>query len=254
MASQSAPIAAWERTPGSLSAALSIAMLIAACGWLLVQAAEWHAAQVGTALASYAVLALVVVLAAAWHLRGMGFGLANQVTLLRSGLVCLVGGGLLANGHTPSVSWSLAGVIGLALSLDAVDGWLARRLGLATRFGARFDLEIDALMILILSLLVWQVDRAGPWVLAIGAMRYGFVALGMVWQAARRPLPPSLRRKTVCALLGVLLLLALLPPTPPWLAGAAAALALAGQVASFAIDVLWLRRQDAAGQASVERA
>ena len=117
------------------------------------------------------------------------------------------------------VSWSLAGLIGIALGLDAVDGWLARRLGLASRFGARFDLEIDALMMLILSVLVWQTGRVDAWVLAIGGMRYGFVALGMIWPAARRPLPPSFRRKAVCALLGVLLLICLLPPTPPWLAG-----------------------------------
>ena len=43
------------------------------------------------------------------------FGLANQVTLLRSGLVCLVGGALLASGQAPSMSWSLAGLIAVAL-------------------------------------------------------------------------------------------------------------------------------------------
>jgi phosphatidylglycerophosphate synthase len=223
---------------------LSIAVLIAAFGWLLVQQAGWQAAQVGTALGGYAVLAAAVAVAAAWHLNGRGFGLANQVTLLRTGLVCLVGGTLLGGAR---ISWSLAGVIGLALALDAVDGWLARRLDLASRFGARFDLEIDALMILILSALVWQTGQAEAWVLAIGGMRYAFVALGMIWPAARRPLPPSWRRKTVCAAIGVLLLICLLPPTPPWLAHGGAALALVGQLASFAIDLAWLRSRAGTG-------
>lgn len=238
MVNQPAPITPWERTPGTLSGALSIAVLVAAFGWLLVLQAGWQAAQVGTALGGYTVLAVAVAIAAACHLKGSGFGLANQITLLRTGLVCLVGGALL--GGAASVSWSLAALIAIALSLDAVDGWCARRLGLASRFGARFDLEVDALLILILAVLVWQTGRAGPWVLAIGGMRYAFVALGMIWPAARRPLPPSLRRKTVCAVLGVLLLTCLLPPTPPWLAGAAAALALLSQLASFAIDLAWL--------------
>jgi phosphatidylglycerophosphate synthase len=251
MVDQPAPITPRERAPGTLSGALSIAVLIAACGWLLVLQAGWQAAQVGTALGGYAVLALAVAIAAAWHLKGSGFGLANQVTLLRTGVVCLVGGALL--GGAASVSWSLAAVIGIALSLDAVDGWFARRFGLASRFGARFDLEIDALMILILSVLVWQTGRAGLWVLAIGAMRYAFVALGMIWPAARRPLPPSLRRKTVCAVLGVLLLVCLLPPTPLWLAHGIAALALTGQLTSFAIDLAWLYRHAAIG-ASAEPA
>jgi phosphatidylglycerophosphate synthase len=230
----------WERTPGTLSGAASIAVVVGGFGWLLVQEAGWQAAQVGTALAGFAVLAVAVAISAAWHLGNRDFGLANHVTLLRTGLVCLVGSALLGGGAR--VSWSLAAVIGLALALDALDGWLARRFGLASRFGARFDLEIDALMILILSLLVWQTGQAGPWVLAIGGMRYAFVALGMLWPVGRRPLPPSLRRKTVCAVISVLLLFCLLPATAPQLAGGLAALALLNQLASFAIDLVWLRR------------
>ncbi len=239
MARQPLAITTWHRTPGALAGMLTTAIAIAMLGGLLVHRADWQALQVATALAGYAVLAATVVLAAAWHLGGMNFGLANQVTLLRTGLACLVAGALLACDGA-YVSWSVAGVVGLALSLDAVDGWLARRLGLASPFGARFDLEIDALMILILSLLVWLSGRAGIWALAIGGMRYGFVVLAMIWPPARQPLPPRWRRKAVCALIGVLLLIAILPPIPPWLAGAAAALALLSQLASFGSDLAWL--------------
>ena len=245
MVSQPVPTVAWARAPGALPAAASVAVLIAALGWLLMQGADWGFRYVGAALSGYMVLAAGVGLAAAWHLGSMGFGLANQVTLLRSGLVCLAGGALLAGGHAPSASWSLAAIIGMALSLDALDGWLARRLGVASRFGARFDLEIDALLILILAALAWQTGRVGAWLLAIGAMRYGFAALGMIWPALRRPLPPSRRRKAVCAMLGVLLLICLLPPTPAWLAWYAAALALVAQLASFGIDIVWLARNAA---------
>ena len=40
--------------------------------------------------------------------------------------------------------------------LDLVDGWVARRTGTASPFGARFDLETDAALILVLSWLVWR--------------------------------------------------------------------------------------------------
>lgn len=231
-----------QHPAGTLPGMATSAAALAALGWLLMQGADWPARQVVTGLAGFALLGLAILVAAAWHLRGSAFGWANQITLLRSALACLAAGTLVAGGHA-HLTWSLAAVVGVALSLDAVDGWLARRLHLASRFGARFDLEIDALTILILSLLVWQSGRAGPWVLAIGGMRYGFVALGWIWPAARAPLPPSRRRKAVCGLLGVLLLVCMLPPTPPWLAAAAAALALVSLLASFATDLIWLARR-----------
>ena len=63
-----------------------------------------------------------------------GFGIANQVTLLRAGLVCLASGALLAGAPSSISGWSLAALVAAALCLDAVDGWLARRLGLVVGF------------------------------------------------------------------------------------------------------------------------
>ena len=181
--------------PSTVQSALSIAVLIAASGWLLVHQAGWPTLQVGTALIGYAILALCVAIAAIWHLEGPAFGLANKITLLRAGLVCLVGSEILAGAATVQTSWSLAALIAFALSLDAIDGWLARRLGSASSFGARFDLEVDALMLMILSVLVWQADRAGPWVLAIGLLRYGFrragAGVGRRPQTSALQLPPQ---------------------------------------------------------------
>ena len=39
----------------------------------------------------------------------------------------------------------------LLLALDGLDGWAARRQGLVSAFGARFDMEVDALLILALA-------------------------------------------------------------------------------------------------------
>ena len=42
----------------------------------------------------------------------------------------------------------------VALALDAADGWMARRTGTASALGARFDGEVDAFLILALSVYV----------------------------------------------------------------------------------------------------
>jgi phosphatidylglycerophosphate synthase len=225
---------------GPLPSVVSVALLTGALGWLLTHQAAWSGRHVVASLAGYAVVASAVALAWAWRFGRQSFGLPNQVTLLRCGLACLIGGALVASGAGLVMSWSMAALIAVALSLDAVDGWLARRLKQASTFGARFDLEVDTLLLLILAMLLWQTDRVGPWVLAIGLLRYGFVAAGSLVAWLRHPLPPSWRRKTVCAIQGIALLLALLPPVTDGVAGALTGTALGTLIASFAIDILWL--------------
>jgi phosphatidylglycerophosphate synthase len=227
----------------------AVAGVAAGLGWLLAQQAAWPGYRVFTGLLGYGVIGLVVAVAASRCLRGRCFGLANQVTLLRSALACLIGSALLAGGQAPIESWSLSALAAVALALDALDGRLARRLGLTSRFGARFDMEVDALLILILALLVWQSGRVDAWVLAIGLMRYGFVLAGRLCAWLRRPLLPSRRRQAVCAAQGMMLLVCLLPPVAPWLAGLTAGIALAALAGSFAADVrwLWLTRRSTVG-------
>jgi phosphatidylglycerophosphate synthase len=172
------------------------------------------------------------------------FGAANRVTLLRLALVA----GLLAalpqadTTDTAGLAWGLVGVATLAALLDAVDGPLARRSGLASAFGARFDMEVDALLILVLSLLLVGMGRAGPWVLAAGLLRYGFVAAARGWPWLAAPLPPSRRRQAVCVAQIVALIVALAPVLPAALAAAIAGLGLVALLASFAIDIAWLAR------------
>ena len=218
----------------------TVAALTAALGGLLAVLAGWPGPHVMAGWLAYIVVGGVVALAATARHGPVPFGLANQVTLLRAGLVCLVGGALLASGQAPIMSWSLAGLVAVALGLDAVDGWLARRLRLVSSFGARFDIEIDALLLLILTLLVWQAGQVGAWVLAIGLLRYGFVLAGWLLPWLRAPLPPSRRRKAICVQQGVTLLLCLLPPMPASAAAALAALALICLAGSFVHDILGL--------------
>ena len=60
------------------------------------------------------------------------------------------------------------------LVLDGIDGFLARKLHCTSDLGARFDMEVDALTMLIISLtLVTQLDLP-IWISLIGFMRYIF--------------------------------------------------------------------------------
>lgn len=169
------------------------------------------------------------------------FGVANTVTLVRAALVVLLAA-LLGTAPTPALGWVVVALGTAGIALDGVDGALARRRNEASAFGARFDMETDALLILVLAALVWQHGKAGPWILAAGLLRYLFVAASWALPWFGAALPPSRRRQAVCVIQIVSLLGALAPIVVlPW----SAALALAGLAAlvwSFAIDVLWLAR------------
>ena len=195
------------------------------------------------AAALYALLAALVVRYAPAALPGRGLGPANRVTLGRAALaLAIMPLALQAGPLGAPVYWWIIAVSTLAMVLDGFDGWTARRTGSATAFGARFDMELDAALLMALAALVWRGGRAGPWVLLIGGIRYLFVAAGQLWPALRGALPPRWRRKAICIVQGVTLLVALGPIIPPWLAAGGAAGALALLVWSFAVDTRWLLR------------
>jgi len=174
------------------------------------------------------------------------FGLANAVTASR----VAAGAGLAAAAMTMGViddvgRWALCAAAGLVLALDGVDGWVARRWGRMTAFGARYDMEADAALMLALGLLVFQLDQAGVWVLLIGAWRYAFLALGAAAPRFAQPLPPSLRRKTLCAAPLIAMTAAIAPIWPPGVGAAFCAAALAAVTLSFFIDIRSLAQGDA---------
>jgi phosphatidylglycerophosphate synthase len=178
------------------------------------------------------------------------FGGANRVTLLRLALGGLLAGLLgepawaapLAAEATATLAWGAVVLATVTALLDAVDGTLARRSGLSSAFGARFDMETDAAFTLLLCALVWQAGQAGPWVLAAGLMRYAFVAAARLLPWLSAPLAPSRRRQTVCVIQITCLIICLGPIVSPALATVLAAVSLALLTLSFAIDIRALAR------------
>ncbi len=179
-------------------------------------------------------LVLATTLTLALRRRGTSLGPADHVTLTRATLAGCVTALVADTTHPPVVL--LVTVTTVALSLDAVDGRIARRTGTASPLGARFDMEVDAFLILVLSVLV--AERLGAWVLAIGAMRYVFVVAGRALPWLNAPLPPSMSRKTVAAVQGIALTAACVLPATA--AVGVTGLALASLTWSFGRDVVWL--------------
>ncbi len=171
-------------------------------------------------------------------------GGANAVTIVRMWLACLLAGlATELDGPDPQYSPTALAAVATALGaicLDGLDGFLARRQRMASRFGARFDMEVDAFLLLVLSCLVWSWGKAGVWVLAIGAIHYSFFIAGLIWPPLRAELPPSMRRKAICAVQGGALCIVLSPLVGRQGGAWIVSLALAALCVSFAMDLAYL--------------
>jgi phosphatidylglycerophosphate synthase len=194
------------------------------------------------AVGVYAVIAVVTLLTVDDHHPFPSYGLANLVTTARAAIVALV---------TALIGEITAGPVGIAAAaaalasacLDGVDGWLARRSGLASAFGARFDMETDALLILGLSVLAWRFEQAGWWIVFAGLLRYLFVAVGWIAPRMQAALLPSARRQAICVVQIIGLSVVVSPLVRPPGSTAIAAALLALLVYSFAVDTVWLWRR-----------
>ena len=220
-----------------LTVGLALALGAVAATWRLL---ALPASYVLLGLAVYGSLAALVLWALPARLPGPGLGIANRVTLGRAALAVPVAALALHPATLGAVArWWIIVLSTAVLLLDGLDGRLARRTGSQSRFGARFDMELDAALLMALSLLVWRSGSVGVWVLLIGFMRYAFVAASWLVPSLAAELPPSRRRRLVCVLQGVVLLVALGPIIPGPVGVAVAAAGLAALTYSFAVDVRW---------------
>ena len=183
------------------------------------------------------------------------FGPADRVTLARAVLACAVAGlaaaAALGGPEAHPAEGALGLLVGLAsvaLVLDAVDGWVARRTGTVSAFGARFDLEVDAFLIAVLSLHVAR--ELGWWVAAIGAARYVLLVAQQLVPWLRIELPPSRWRKAVAAYQGIALTAATAEVLPSAVAAGLVLAGLSALAVSFGTEVqsVWRLRPHAVGE------
>lgn len=237
------PLFRLRRAAGGAVLAVGLLLLPAAMGvasWM-----GWGAAFTAQSLAVYGLGAAFMLLGLRAHVPHQRFGAANALTLLRLAMVALLAGavGRPLPPDPALLAWAVVVFATVTAVLDAADGPLARSQRLASDFGARFDMECDALLVAVLCLLLLQFDKAGTWVLAAGAMRYVFVLAGRAWPWMAQPLFPSWRRKAVCVVQITLLIVCLGPVIARSVSQAIAAAGLAMLSASFAVDLWWLYRR-----------
>lgn len=209
--------------------------------------ASWLGIRGWVAAPLYAVLVTLALVVAIRRYERWPLGPADLVTLVRVVLIGVVTA-LVAEGGPAG---PLVAVAAVALVLDWVDGLVARGTRTESDFGARFDMEADAFLILALSVYVSGV--LGPWVLAIGAMRYLFWVAARAAPWLRGPLPPSVARKAVAAAQGIVLTVAASGVLPRPVGDAVVGLALVALLWSFGRDVVGLWRARALGPGPVER-
>jgi phosphatidylglycerophosphate synthase len=223
--------------------------LLAACGPVLLGAAfvGWWLSWLSASTAALCFLLLAALIAR--YSRTRDLRIADLVTLARGLGVCFIAGftlqalagGLARNGVLAMIIMGT-----LCLTLDGVDGRVARARGEATAFGARFDVETDAAMLIVLSIAVAALGIAGWWVLVIGALRYGYVAASLIVPALRTPLPYRYSGKVIAVIQAVALLAALafgLTHGAHWVPTMFLLAAFASLCWSFGRSVIWQVRQ-----------
>ncbi|WP_166825901.1 CDP-alcohol phosphatidyltransferase family protein [Brevibacterium limosum] len=171
--------------------------------------------------------------------RGRPWTPADTVTACRLGLIvvctCLI------IHSQPGLDWSAVIIGSLALVLDGLDGFVARRTQV-TEAGAGFDETVDALFILILALAL--VSMWGWWTALPGLYYYAFRFITGFRPRWQQRLPFSRMRKVVAAAQGILLITAASPlaQAHEWMGFGATGLALTALTWSFGRDIVWLER------------
>ena len=155
-------LSAWSRA----HAGLMLASVVVAA----VRHDPWPVAAVG------AISFTVLIMRGANHFGSLlKLGPANAVTAFRLAITLAIGSVL--HGARGIL---LTSVIIFVLALDGLDGFIARRLHLSSEFGAHFDMETDALLVLVAGVELWQRGDLGPWILTAGLLRYGYVLALMI--------------------------------------------------------------------------
>lgn len=169
--------------------------------------------------------------------RAIGF--CNCVTIIRLMLVSTLITALIDGYQEP---WMVFAVAAVALSLDGVDGWLARREGYASNFGASFDMEVDSVLALTLALHGVFTAGVGVYVILLGLPRYLFAVARFPFPWLGGELPARFSRKMVCVIQLLVLIAVLLPMVRSPVSDILVIAAIAALAWSFWLDVRLLRQ------------
>lgn len=167
-------------------------------------------------------------------------GLANWLTITRGGCIAVLAGFLLVDPNR-WVAWLPAACYLLAISLDWVDGRLARYRDQLTTLGEHLDMAVDTSGLLVASLVGVRWGAIPVWYLSVPLARY--IYRGALEIRRRRghtvdPLPPSSVRRPIAGVQMAFVAGALVPGAPSSLVWIGAVIATGLGLASFGRDYL----------------
>jgi len=168
-------------------------------------------------------------------------GLADYLTLVRGLFICVLGGFLFSPQPDGWSAWIPGFFYLTVVSIDGIDGFLARRLGQASAFGEILDKEFDGLGTAVATLLAYQYGKVPVIYLPVAGLYYAFQIGLWSYQKIGRPvssLKNSNYRKIVGGLNSVFLSVALWPVWGPPVSFIAATILMLFVIASFIKD--WL--------------
>lgn len=181
-------------------------------------------------------LLIVLLLRSGYPHPTLGFG--NLVTLGRFIAVAALASSLLGLAN----AWFVVLVALISLIFDGVDGYLARKEGRVSDFGARLDMEVDSALAMLLALNLWLSGITGPIILLLGFPRYLFVGASKVFPWLRKPLQYSFSRRVI-SVVQIASLIGLHAPFLPAVLITPVAWIVAGLLVwSFGRDTAWLWR------------
>ena len=169
----------------------------------------------------------------AWVEAGPYGGPANLVTALR--LAMMIGAGIFAGRLGP---WPMGILLGMAASLDGLDGEIARRFNASSLFGEYLDKETDSFFVTIGSLILWNHFGLGWWVLLPAILRPLYV-ITRKWMNTGHLREPKFRYGRVIAVV-IMVAIPLSVVLPPVLRFWLMLLAVSAVSASFLKSFLWL--------------
>ena len=181
-------------------------------------------------------LLIILLMRLGYPHTSLGFG--NLVTMGRFVAVAALSSSLLESANL----WLVVFVALISLIFDGVDGYLARKEGKVSDFGARLDMEVDSALGLLLALNLWLTGIVGPIILLLGLPRYFFVATARVFPWLRKSLPYSFSRRVI-SVVQIASLIGLHVPFLPNVLITPVAWIVAGLLIwSFSRDIAWLWR------------
>ena len=174
------------------------------------------------------------------------FGPGNAMTLTRGTLIAMLSGFLLLESLPGYWVWIPAILYIVSDITDFLDGYLARLSNTVTRLGETLDMNLDALGVLVVTLLAFQFGSVPWWYLPFGFARYLFLIGLYSHKRAGRPeypLNPSNTRRLFAGLQMGFITVMLFPVLGPPGTTFAATVFLVPFLSMFVIDYLQVTGQ-----------